>query len=59
MPSDESNSSIIRVEGSPEGVHKVKQELLEMVSKLVGGVIFCGCLCVLVVVVVVVVVIIV
>lgn len=34
VPSDDSNSSVIRVEGSPEAVSKVKQELMEMALKL-------------------------
>lgn len=35
IPSDQDTSNIIRIEGSPEGVAKAKQELLEMVHKMV------------------------
>lgn len=34
IPSDTEKSNIIRIEGSPEGVAKAKQELLEMVHKM-------------------------
>ncbi len=35
IPADNDPSNIIRVEGSPEGVAMAKQELLEMVHKMV------------------------
>lgn len=34
VPSDTDASSIIRIEGSPEGVARAKQELMEMVNKM-------------------------
>lgn len=34
VPSDTENSNIIRIEGSPEGVARAKQELMEMVNKM-------------------------
>lgn len=34
IPPDSTNESIIRIEGSPEGVAKAKQELMEMVQKM-------------------------
>ncbi|ESN97039.1 hypothetical protein HELRODRAFT_114382 [Helobdella robusta] len=34
IPPDDSNSNVIRIEGSPESVHKIKNELLEMVEKI-------------------------
>ena len=37
IPPDDSNSDIIRIEGSPEGVSKAKVELIEMVEKMVNN----------------------
>lgn len=37
IPPDNTNSNIIRIEGSPEGVARAKQELIEMVEKMVGS----------------------
>ena len=37
IPPDNSNSDIIRIEGSPEGVSKAKVELIEMVEKMVNN----------------------
>jgi predicted PilT family ATPase len=34
VPADSEQSSIIRIEGSPEGVARAKQELMEMVNKM-------------------------
>lgn len=34
VPADTDQSSIIRIEGSPEGVARAKQELMEMVNKM-------------------------
>ncbi len=36
IPPDNENSNIIRIEGSPEGVATAKQELQQMVYKMVG-----------------------
>ena len=36
IPPDNENSNIIRIEGSPEGVKKAKDELMQMVHKMVN-----------------------
>lgn len=36
VPPEDSNSSIIRIEGSPKGVAKAKLELIDIIDKLVG-----------------------
>ena len=36
IPPDNENSNIIRIEGSPEGVSKAKEELMQMVHKMVS-----------------------
>lgn len=35
IPPDNGNSDIIRIEGTPEGVAKAKQELITLVEKMV------------------------
>jgi len=35
VPSDDSSDGVVRIEGSPEGVAHAKQQLMEMVSKMV------------------------
>ena len=37
IPPDNENSNIIRIEGSPEGVGKAKDELMQMVHKMVSS----------------------
>jgi len=36
IQSDDSSDGVIRIEGTPEGVAHVKQQLIEMVEKRVG-----------------------
>ena len=36
IPNDSEKKSLIRIEGSPQGVAKAKAEILEMAKKLVG-----------------------
>ena len=35
IPPDNENSAVIRIEGSPDGVARAKQELMDMVQKMV------------------------
>ena len=35
IPSDDSNDGVVRIEGTPEGVALAKQQLIEMVEKMV------------------------
>jgi len=35
FPSDDSNDGVVRIEGTPEGVACAKQQLIEMVEKMV------------------------
>lgn len=37
IPSDSEKKSVIRIEGSPQGVAKAKAEILEMATKLVSS----------------------
>ena len=37
IPPDNENSNIILIEGSPEGVSKAKEELMQMVHKMVSS----------------------
>lgn len=41
IPNEEDPSDVIRIEGDPAGVKKVKAELMEMAKKMV-----CACYCV-------------
>ena len=43
IPSDSEKKSLIRIEGSPQGVAKAKAEILEMAKKLVGFTKVCNC----------------
>jgi len=35
FPSDDSNDGVVRIEGTPEGVAQAKQQLIDMVAKMV------------------------
>jgi len=35
VPSDDSSDGVVRIEGTPEGVARAKQQLIEMVEKMV------------------------
>jgi len=35
IPSDDSSDGVVRIEGTPEGVARAKQQLIEMVEKMV------------------------
>jgi len=35
IPSDGSSDGVVRIEGTPEGVARAKQQLIEMVEKMV------------------------
>jgi len=35
IPSDDSSDGVVRIEGTPEGVAHAKQQLIEMVEKMV------------------------
>jgi len=35
IPSDNSSDGVVRIEGTPEGVARAKQQLIEMVEKMV------------------------
>ena len=37
IPSDDQKKSLIRIEGSPQGVEKAKAEILEMAKKLASS----------------------
>ena len=41
IPNDSEKKSLIRIEGSPEGVKKAKAEILELAKKLVGSKSYC------------------
>jgi len=36
IPADDSSDGVVRIEGTPEGVACAKQQLIEMVDKMVG-----------------------
>jgi len=36
IPSDDSGDGVVRIEGTPEGVASAKQQLIEMVDKMVS-----------------------
>jgi len=35
VPSDDNGDGVVRIEGTPEGVAQAKQQLIEMVEKMV------------------------